>query len=307
MSVGKWFENAGKSIGTFFSRDVPNVVTKEIPKFFTKTIPSLGKPETYRPSLVSWRQSVATAQSELATNRALFFEQKAQLADALARYRAMSEDYGTNPAVDAASRRFESIRDAQWNDPANAAQKTWQDVDKSVRTVLGSITLGLTEPLWAGAEAHRAKQEIEFLKARHAKFVALSKRITSATQSLRSAREQLEVSIVALEAKGESVSALAAARNEATSAESRDAETLVMARQLLADGLAPAQVALFTGLAEHELEAMAPIKAGTLSAQADSRDEAIRALAEDGLDAGAIALAMSIDEATAVAAIGTGE
>ncbi len=249
MSIGKWFEQAGKDIGKF--------VTKEVPVFFTKTIPSVGKAETYRPSLIPLRKKSEQLRQKLATERTLFFDEKARLAETTTRYRTMSEDYARRMGESAAKTKIKVIKDARWDDAANAAQKTIQDVDESVRTVLGTVTFGLSEPLWAVAVAVRAKEEMDFLEKRNGTFGKVIKRIREARSQMKKARSELDVSIKEFGKTSASLCELAEERNQANPDTAREDAVVTMARRLIADGLPADQVEMLTGLTAQKITELA--------------------------------------------------
>lgn len=240
MSVGKWFEKAGKDVGKFFS--------KEVPKFFNETIPSVGKAETYRPSLVPLRANRKKLEAQLASARTSFFEHKAQLAEQTARYRAMSEDYKRRFGEDAANTKIRVIKDEQWDAPANDAAKVLKDVDTSVRTVVSSATLGLGDVFWAPAVAVRAKQEKEFLEKHNAGVHKVIKTVQAAVRKITAACQELDASIEALNAQDATVAELANERNEAAVNTARSDAVSSMAKKMLADGASVEQVELLTGL-----------------------------------------------------------
>ncbi len=249
MSVGKWFEQAGKDIGKF--------VTKEVPTFFTKTVPSVGKPETFRPSLIPLREKSDRLRGQLTTARTLFFDEKAKLAETASRYRMMSEDYAKLGGEDAANIKMKVIKDKQWDEAATAAQKTIKDVDATVRTVLSTATFGLTEPLWAVAAAVRAKEEVEFLKKRNSQFASVIKKINAARSQMKSARNDLEANIKTLGETNASLAELATTRNQATLDSAREDAVATMAQRLIADGVSAEQVEVLTGLASEKIAQLA--------------------------------------------------
>jgi len=254
MSIGKWFEQAGKDVGKFFS--------KEVPKFFNETIPSVGKPETYRPSLIGLRADKQKLEARLAESREKFFLGKVQLAAKTARYRALSEDYKRRFGEGAASTKIRVIKDEQWDAPATGAEKVLKDVDASVRTVFSSATLGIGEVFWAPAAAVRAKQEKEFLEKHNRGLHAVVKRVTAASKKIAAACDVLDKSIEELSVADASVAELAAERNESAYASVQSDEVASMASAMLSDGATVEQVELLTGLSAQQVSQLAAAEQG---------------------------------------------
>lgn len=247
-------------IGTFFSKTVPDVVTKEIPKFFTKTVPSVFEKETYAPDLPPLRTEVANLEKSVETARAAFFTEQAALSDAHARYVQISEDFDRRGPDNVADRTRMQLADASLvADEMSKTQKTLRDVYKVTRTITTVATLGLAELGYLHADID---EERKALKHRRNVLKAMVRRYNQATKELRNARLVLEAESAKVEKAlaDAGISAGASAVSEKHAMQSEMQARQEMAARLLGGGVAAADVAELTGLTPDEVAAISPLE-----------------------------------------------
>jgi hypothetical protein len=245
-------------IGVFFSKTVPNVVTKEIPKFFTQTIPSAFEKETYAPDLPPLRTEVANLEKSVERAREAFFSEQAALTTANNHYIELSEDFDNHVPSDLAEQTRARLIDAgQIATEMSNAEKTLRDVYKVTRTITTVATLGLAELGYLHADI---KEERKALKHRRNVLKAMIRRYTPATEQLRKSRQTLEAETAKLKAAlaEAGIEPGASAVSEKHASEGEAAARREMAARLLGGGVAPADVAELTGLSPEEVAGISP-------------------------------------------------
>lgn len=247
-------------IGTFFSKTIPNVVTKEIPKFVTETVPSVFERDTYAPDLPPLRAKVARMAKQAEADRERYFATVGRVKAKLNRYRMLSEDYskarrgGHGAAIEVV---FGPRDEETMLRELDGFEKTLNDIGQGARMVATVATLGLLE---LGLMHVDNANERKHLKEREAALGALLNRLGRAIGTLEREEAALDTAIASLETAltkaGLSESdAPASALREAEVAEAAKTD---LAAKLLADGLSIEGVAAVTGLSPKIISGIAP-------------------------------------------------
>lgn len=243
-TIGKFFS---KDIPRIVTKDIPRVITKDIPRIVTKDIPGLAKPETYAPDLPALRAETTKLDAAISESRKQFLTLKPELAAVREQYEAISEDFDNQHGRNAAEKRFPNLKYDTWNTADGAVDKTLKDVENVLRGALGFISFDLSNAFWAPSEA---KKERDFLKQRLKKLRPLDKNLRLANQEIQSAIQTFEQAINELQAEFQQLSSekITAQRNQARLQQAGSAAELETARRMQAAGASPEEIQFITNL-----------------------------------------------------------
>lgn len=239
-----------KEVGKFFTKTLP----RETGVFFTKTLPSIGKRETYFPSLPGLRERARALDSALEHISATYTEKMTRFHETRAEYLRLTEDFANRTGMDIKEVRAGRMPSAVWRDPPkNDFDKVMKDVEEGFRSALKFLTFEMSDGLWAPFEG---KKERDYLRKRNAHVQAAINRfreaegaLTRASHELRTANARIREKLVELGAEDGDASTI-----QAHEAEDRAARA--MAQRLRAAGMDLAAICRITGLTEEAVAAI---------------------------------------------------
>jgi len=243
-----------KEVPKFVTKTVPNVVTKEIPKFVTKTIPSVFERDTYAPDLPPLRKEVAQLETKMKTTRERLFSKTAQVGEARIRYRDLSEDY---------ERRFGPLRMKATirqspkafgaTDKKSAAARDREQVARMASTI---ATLGLAELGFMHVD--NANERKSLTKKRKALqhlisgYQAETKMLEAEHAEIKDALAEIDKALTA-----QGVKDTRHAASTLTEAHVKEQARRDLAARLLSDGVPINSIAVVTGLTADQITVLA--------------------------------------------------
>lgn len=245
-------------VGKFFSKTIPDVVTKEIPKFVTQTVPSVFERDTYAPDLPPLRKRVAGLTSQAEAQRERYFATRGRLEAKINRYRSLSEDF---EALQTRIRPTQSVlggKDAlTMQRELEGIDKTVNDIVQTTRMVATIATLGLLELTLMHSDN---AEERKHLKERERALTAFLNRLRTAIAEMEAQEAKLDEAIAGIEAAlaEAGLTGAAATASALRAAETADAARRDMAARLLGDGIDIDGVAAITGLSPQDIAGIAP-------------------------------------------------
>lgn len=186
------------------------------------------------------------AKIRYANSRPPFFRARQKLEVTRAEYERVVEDFRSVHGAEAAKVVVRQVTDpGVKTDPGTGAMKVVKDIENGARTVLKTVTLGLTEAIWNADEIPKARK---YLEAKSKEFSQAAQQLEEATWSMTQACDHLRDATEQVRARHAELGADATASDVHVEQAQHSAQ-LQIASQLLEDGHSADDIADMTGIA----------------------------------------------------------